>query len=522
MKKFVFASVLAMACISLVYTPAMWAQASDSTISIKDPAEYNAYQMASTQTDPKARAAGLETFLATYPQSVVKKEVLSQLIDTYQAMQDSNQTLSAADRLLQADPGNMKALFISVFLKKNQCLKTQDAQACDDAAILAKKGLDMKKPAGMSDDDWKKQTAATIPIFHSAIALDDILSKKDIKAGIEEYRQELMLYTPEETQKGPGLVDTLNLAEAYTKLTPPDAVNAVWFYARALAFAPAGYKPIIEKKLDYWYKKYHGAMDGLDAIKTQTAANLFPPGGEPVIKAKATPAEIAHSVVATTPDLTTLNLSDKEFILAEGTPDDANKLWALLKDKATPVPGNVLAAPVTAVKVAVTEIGKPKSTDFTINLKAPMTCADMPAEGSEVKQVQDFLSANGVADDNSSKLDTLLTEGHRRVRKIVVDGNISTIKVAVSEDAKTAHIPDFIVNLKTPANCSDIPASGAFGLQPAAELDGTYDTYRQIPATATVAQTAEIVLREGFVQPEKKEKKAPVRKPAAGHRTVKR
>ena len=519
MKKFVFASVLALACISLVYTPTMRAQDSE-TISIKDPAEYNAYQMASTQSDPKARAAGLETFLSTYPQSVVKKEVLSQLIDTYQALQDADQTLSAASRLLQVDPGNMKAIVMSVFIKKNQCLKASEAQTCDDAAILARKGLAAQKPAGISDEDWKKQTSATIPIFHSAIALDDIISKKDYKAGIEEYRQELMLYSPEETQSGPGLVDTLNLAEAYAKLTPADAVNAVWFYARALNFAPANFKPVIEKKLDYWYKKYHGAMDGLDAIKSQTASNLFPPGGEPVIKAKATPAEIAHSVVSTTPDLTTLNLSDKEFILAEGTPDDANRLWSLLKDKATPVPGTMLAAPVTALKIAVSELGKAKTSDFTVNLQKPMTCADMPAAGSDVKQMQDFISANGVADD-TAKMGELLTSDSKKIKKIAVDGTIPVIKVAVSQDAKTANAPDFIVNLKAPVSCGDIPALGKdFGLQPATELDGTYDTYRQIPATATVVQTAEIVLRDGFVQAEKK-KAAPVHKPAAGHRPVK-
>jgi hypothetical protein len=32
---------------------------------------------------------------------------------------------------------------------------------------------------------------------------------------------------------------------------------------------------VIEKKLDYWYKKFHGAMDGLDEIKTQAAATVF-------------------------------------------------------------------------------------------------------------------------------------------------------------------------------------------------------------------------------------------------------
>ena len=55
-----------------------------STIQIKDPAEFNAYQMATTQSDPKAKAAALEGFLTKYPQSVVKKAVLDMLLDTYQ------------------------------------------------------------------------------------------------------------------------------------------------------------------------------------------------------------------------------------------------------------------------------------------------------------------------------------------------------------------------------------------------------------------------------------------------------
>src|ERR1035437_5449691 len=437
MKKFVLASVMALASVILVYGPALRAQDSD-TISIKDPAEYNAYQMASTQTDPKAKIAGLETFLQTYPQSVVKKAVLDMLIDTYQSIQDPEHTLSAASRLLQADPNNMKAIFISAFIKKGQCGKTSDVQTCDDAAALARKGLATPKPTKATDDEWKKQTGATFPIFHSAIALDDILSKKDIKAGIDEYRQELMIYAPEDTQKGPGLNDTLLLAEAYAKLTPPDEVNAVWFYARALNFAPDNYKPVIEKKLDYWYKKHHGAMDGLDDIKTQAAATVFPAGGTPIIKAAATPAEIAHGVVAGG-NLTALNLGDKEFILANGTKEDADAMWAVMKDQVTPVPG------------------------------------------------------------------------------IVIEATASAIKVAVSDDAKVAKTADFVVNLKKPLEEKDIPAVGfEYKIPPATALVGTYDSYTQVPATATLAQTAQIVLREGEVVLEQK-KAAPVHKPAAGH-----
>jgi hypothetical protein len=472
MKKFVFASVMALASLSLVSAPTLRAQDSD-TISIKDPAEFNAYQMFTTQTDPKAKAAAGESFLQTYPQSIVKKAVLDLLMVTYQGLGDADKTLGAASRLLQVDPANTKAIFISVFIKKSQCAKTSDAQTCDDAAALAQKGLAVPKPAKESDDDWKKETSATYPIFHSAIALDDINSKKDIKAGIAEYRAELMLYPPEQTQSGPGMVDTLQLAEAYVKPGGKDLIQAVWFYARAWNFFPAAYKTPIEQKLEYYYKKYHGALDGLDDIKTQAAATVFPPGTL-TIKPAATPAERIHQIVTETPDLNKLALADKELILSLGTKDDAEKLWALLKDKETPVPG------------------------------------------------------------------------------IVIEATASVLKIAVTQDAKDAKTPDFIVNLKTPLADKDIPAVGfEFKLQPATELDGTYDTYTQevaapaaaadaaaaapadasaqapaaaapadaaaaAPAAAATPQPAQIVLKDGFIQPEKK-KTVPAHKPAAGH-----
>ncbi len=458
MKKLVFASVMALASISLVSAPTLRAQ---DSITIKDPAEFNAYSQASTQSDPKAKAAGLESFLTTYPQSVVKKAVLDMLVDTYQGMGDADHALSAATRLLQVDPSNMKAIFLSVAIKKSQCQRAVDPKTgnladpspCDDAAALAQTGLKAAKPAGTSDDDWKKQTGATYPIFHSAIALDNALSKKDYAAAVSEYRTELMLFPPEQTTNGPGLVDTLNLAEAYVKLSPPDMVNGVWFYARAWNFAPAGFKPQIEKKLDYWYNKFHGGLDGLDAIKTQAQATVFP-AGTMVITPADTPAQKIHKILANTPDLNTLALADKELVLAFGEKDDADKLWALLKDQPTPVPG------------------------------------------------------------------------------IVIEATASVIKVAVTDDAKQSKVPDFIVNLKTTLADKDIPAAGAeYGLSSKglAELDGTYDSYTQIPAsdavpaTATtpakdaMAQSVQIVLRDGTIIPEKKKPATPAHKPTPAH-----
>ncbi len=72
---------------------------------------------------------------------------------------------------------------------------------------------------------------------------------------------------------------------------------------------------------------------------------------------------------------------------------------------------------------------------------------------------------------------------------IVIEATASVIKVAVTQDAKEAKVPDFIVNMKKPLADKEIPAAGfEYKLPPATELDGTYDTYTQIPATATAAQ----------------------------------
>ena len=82
----------------------------------------------------------------------------------------------------------------------------------------------------------------------------------------------------------------------------------------------------------------------------------------------------------------------------------------------------------------------------------------------------------------------------------------------MTQDAKDSKIPDFIVNLKEPLKDAELklyPPGFEFKTQPsAAELDGTYDTYTQVPAHSTSAQSAQIVLKDGFIQPEKK--KAPV------------
>ena len=55
------------------------------------------------------------------------------------------------------------------------------------------------------------------------------------------------------------------------------------------------------------------------------------------IKPAPSPADIVANVIATTPDLSTLAVSDKEFILANGKPEDAAKVWDTVKGKSVAI-----------------------------------------------------------------------------------------------------------------------------------------------------------------------------------------
>ena len=475
MKKFVFASVMALASLSLVPATTLRAQDQPGTIQIKDPAEFNAYQMATTQSDPKAKAAALDDFLKKYPNSVAKKAVLDMLLDADQQIGDQQKTLETAKSLLQVDPNNLKALYITAFIEKGQCAKTSDQATCDDLGAIADKGLTAAKPAGVSDEDWKKQTDATYPFFHSAKAVAALVGKKDPKGAIDEYTTELKMFPVQATTQGQALGDTLQLALAYVKLQLVDAqaareaqdkakaaptdtaaaqafktandkanqdyLTAAWFFARAWSYAPANFKSQIEPQLEYYFKKYHGDTTGIDQLKTQAAGALFPPDNLATTFTPAkTPEEQIHDLITNTPDLKSLALADKETILSVGSKEDADKLWGLLQGQQTPVPGTVLEATANQIKVAVTQDAKDaKTPDFIVNMKEPIPDKEIPAVGSELK---------------------LLKDG-------------------------------------------------------GPEVDGTYDTYTQVPPSATAAASAQIVLKDGILQTAKK---TPARKPAAGRR----
>ena len=363
------------------------------------PAEYNAYNSAITQTDPKAKAAALEAYLAAYPQSAVKGPTLEQLMLAYASF-DPAKTLDAADRLLQVDPNNLRALTFETYFRLTGADSITDPTAkqaaMDKAADYAQKGLAVTtKPADMSATDFTTLQNQAKPVFYRAIAAA-ALNKKDAATAITNYKQELASVPVADTTKpGPLLQDTYYLGLAYLQSTPPDLLNCTWYVSRFVAFAPEPYKSQMLPTAKYCYKKYHGADDGYDAVTAAVQTSLDPPAGFS-IKPAPSPADIVANVISTTPDLSTLAISDKEFILTNGKPEDAAKVWDTIKGKSVQIPDAlVIESSPTVLKVAISDDAvQSKTADFTFNMKPEDTeKKQTAAQAAAAKKTADAVAA---------------------------------------------------------------------------------------------------------------------------------
>ena len=389
-------------------------QGANGQVQMSQP-EYNAYNSAVSQTTPQAKAPALEAYLTAYPQSAVKADVLQQLMIAYSSF-DPAKTLDAADRLLQVDPNNIRALTFEVYFRKTQADQVTDPAAkqtaLDSAASYAQKGLAASKPKDMSDDDFKKITDSAYPIFYSAIGTA-ALNRKDSPTAIDNFKKELAAVPAAQTQQpGPVLQDTYFLGLAYLQSNPPDYINCTFYVTRFTAFAPEPYKTQMAPTATYCYKKYHGNADGYSAVQTAAQANLNPPADFKITPAPS-PADIADQTVKSTSDLATLALSDKEFILQYGKQEDADKVWDTVKGKSVEIPdATVITATDSVITAAVSDDAvQSKTADFTFNMKEPLKT--VPTVGAKVTLTGTYASyaKGGAAASTTSSTATSATSG---------------------------------------------------------------------------------------------------------------
>ena len=459
-----------------------------SQITIKDAAEYNAYANATSQSDPRAKAAAIEAFLTQYPNSVAKNEMLGDLMGAYQAAGNVPKMLDAAKRLLQADPNNLRALTTVVYLDHMSANGNQ--AMLDDAAAVAQQGLNAKKDSCTSQADYDKLKGVATPIFYEAVASDDS-GKKDYKDAIDAYTKELQSYAdPAATTQVPALLDTYYLGNVYLQEDPKDLKNAIWFLTRAAQFAQPPYKAQIETAAEYWYKKYHckpsdaacnaTPPQGFSDIQQLAAvpANVFPPAAYNITPAPPppSPAELAHTAIASTTGC------------AGVTPDPPKPPPTAPGADATQAPA---AAPTTPPAAAA-------STTPAAAPSFPAACTDALKKSIGLPD-EEFILANG--DPQDQELIWSIMQGvTAKIPGVVVAATADSVQLAVTQDAQQSQKADFTVNLKTSLKPTEVPAVGA-----KVTFIATFDSYTQTPPM--------IILKDG-----EPEAKPPVHHAAPAHR----
>lgn len=353
---------------------------------IKDPAEYNAYVNAIQQSNPGQKAAALEAFLQTYPNSVMKEDALELLMVSYQQAGDAQKMLDAAGRVLQANPNNVRALALLAYTYRAMAAQggPQMQDNLNKAQQYGNQGLqalpNMKKPDGMSDADFTKLHNEMTGIFDGAVGFA-ALQAKDYPTAQKD------LHDAVSNESQPSIADIYPLATADLEAKPMNP-EGFWFIVKAAMLAQGQGQQQI---LDYGKKKYiryHGSDQGWDDIVSQAKASssVMPPAGFTVAAAPPPPSpaeQAADLVKSKTPkDMT---FAEWELVLSSGNQQAADTVWTAIKGKAVKLVANVISATPTSVQLAGSEDDiDAKKADITLTMAKPIPTRLVPQAGAQI------------------------------------------------------------------------------------------------------------------------------------------
>src|SRR6202166_109929 len=353
---------------------------------IKDPAEYNAYVGEVQQTDPAAKVSGIEAFLTQYPNSVMKEDALELLMGAYQQTGNQAKMLDVAQKVLLANPCNIRALALVAYTKQAAGVAGQNAQQnFAEAGQASEKGLQClqtsTKPASTSDADWTKLKTQTTSIFNGAAGIAAYTAKDFAKA--EQYLRPAVEADPT------NLLNVYDLALAY--LAPGAGekdVDGLYFIARAAALAQGAGKEQIAKFGKSRYVKYHGSEEGWTNLLAQAATTTLPPANFTITKyVPPTPAEQCADLLKTK-KVEEMSFAEWQVCLSEGTPEDAENVWSVLKGKPLQMVAHVISIDSSGKATKLQLAGSSddidaKRADIDLTMTAAIPAKSMPKEDTD-------------------------------------------------------------------------------------------------------------------------------------------
>jgi tetratricopeptide (TPR) repeat protein len=357
---------------------------------IKDPAEYNAYVGAVQQTDAAAKVSGLEAFLTQYPNSVMKEDALELLMGAYQQTNNPAKTIDTAQKVLLVNPCNIRALALLAYTKRAMAEANQNPkQNLADAGQAGEKGLSClqtaAKPDGMPPADWEKLKTQTAIIFNGAAGINAYQAKDYANA------QKYLRASVEGDPANPTVLrDMYPLALAYLTPGPTEKdVDGLFFIARASNLAQGAGKAQIAKFGLSKYTKYHGSEEGWSDLLAKTATTPLPPAGFTITKyVPPTPAEQAAALIKSK-KVEEMSFAEWQLVLSEGTPEDADKVWTVLKGKPLQMAAHIISidsSNKTATKLLLAgseDDVEAKRADIDLTMSAAIPPKQMPKEDTD-------------------------------------------------------------------------------------------------------------------------------------------
>jgi len=356
-------------------------------------AQQKAYASILANPDAAARAASLELFIAYYPASPLVPGAYEQLMASWQAAKDPGKADAVANKLLQSDPNNVRALANKVYFGRTR-LAAGDSSGLTALVALADRGIaalpKWQKADGLTAQEFARQKLQAAAIFDSVLGFAAHQAK--------DYAKAKRYYVDAVTIDPANLQDVYQLSIVLLENPAVDPLG-FWYAARAIALArEAKNEPAaadIDKYARAKYRVYHGSEEGWDPLLARVAAGQkIPPDnfGASISKALTT-AEAAVQAVAEH-DPASLSFADWEFILAQRDASPANKeaadkVWAAVRDKQRggearlKISVKVIAATPERISAAITDENQATNTaDLDIAMARPL--APLPSPGVKI------------------------------------------------------------------------------------------------------------------------------------------
>ncbi|MBN8733128.1 MAG: hypothetical protein J0L64_21510 [Acidobacteria bacterium] len=247
---------------------------------VKDQMEYDIFTLATKEPDPAKKIQHLLTWKEKYPESDFKNDRLVLMITTYQALRDGEKMLTAAQELLKNEPRNVSGLYYVTLLTRSLNNTAADRLELGEKAANGLLGTlpetfdAAKKPAGVTDDVWRKEKEKLEIEALKTLAFIQ-MAKKNFPGAVDEYNKILKLNCT-------GAV-SYQLSTALLQQRKPELQFAAMYHvARAAHYTGEdALAPDVQKQVQAYFEKIYvkhtGRKEGMQEVIDLTKKSCFPP-----------------------------------------------------------------------------------------------------------------------------------------------------------------------------------------------------------------------------------------------------